>query len=403
MSEASRHETLRQDRARGHFAGDRDVRCRSSDDAAGDDAGPRDIPAPFAPFEYLVGRWNGQGVPKDNPAQQFRGWTEKHTWAWKFAQGKPVGLTLAIEGGKILASGTLTYEPASKSLRLEGIEPGPAERYLVFEGTLDKTGKHLVLDHTEAGVKAGKPTGTMRLSMWPNANFIRYTMAHDLKEAGSVQFTRLIEVGLTKDGESLGGAATFLRSAQVHRDRRGGHHDPDLSGPHLPDLLHGLPRRIQRESGKVHQEGQPDGGTRPANPGPANPPRPSVGRFEDAFANDVVDSPSQAKPAAGRVDQDHDKSPVDPGPNLSESNTSTTKIDPTKDDEHSALAKQASRRRLDSQAGPEPRKGRQHRRGSRLLPTGRQGLCQDARRQDRGGADQGARGSVRPAGRLGRF
>ena len=44
--------------------------------------------------------------------------------------------------------------------------------------------------------------------MWPNANFIRYTMAHDLKEAGSIQFTRLIEVGLTRDGESLAGAAT---------------------------------------------------------------------------------------------------------------------------------------------------------------------------------------------------
>ena len=47
----------------------------------------------------------------------------------------------------------------------------------------------------------------MRLSIWPNANFIRYTMAHDLKEAGSVRFTRLIEVGLTRDGESLAGTA----------------------------------------------------------------------------------------------------------------------------------------------------------------------------------------------------
>ena len=46
----------------------------------------------------------------------------------------------------------------------------------------------------------------MRVSLWPNANFIRYTMAHDLKEPGSVQFTRLIEVGLTKDGESLASA-----------------------------------------------------------------------------------------------------------------------------------------------------------------------------------------------------
>ena len=57
----------------------------------------RDIPAAFAPLEYLVGRWKGQGVPKDNPAQQFRGWTESHAWAWIFAEGKPTGLSVAIE------------------------------------------------------------------------------------------------------------------------------------------------------------------------------------------------------------------------------------------------------------------------------------------------------------------
>ena len=63
-----------------------------------DDAGQRDIPAAFAPFEYLIGRWNGQGIPKDNPAQKFRGWPETHTWAWKFAKGKPVGLTVDDRG-----------------------------------------------------------------------------------------------------------------------------------------------------------------------------------------------------------------------------------------------------------------------------------------------------------------
>ena len=43
-------------------------------------------PPLLLPFEYLVGRWNGQGVPKDNPAKQFRGWAETHTWAWMFAR-----------------------------------------------------------------------------------------------------------------------------------------------------------------------------------------------------------------------------------------------------------------------------------------------------------------------------
>ncbi|MGP0068474.1 MAG: TniQ family protein, partial [Isosphaeraceae bacterium] len=35
------------------------------------------------------------------------------------------------------------------------------------------------------------------------------------------------------------------RTSQVHRDRRGGDHEPDLPGPHVPDLLHGVPGRIQ--------------------------------------------------------------------------------------------------------------------------------------------------------------
>ena len=99
----------------------------------------------------------------------------------------------------------------------------------------------------------------MRLSMWPNANFIRYTMAHDLKEPGSVRFTHLIEVGLTKEGESLARDRPARRSAQVHRDRRRRHDDPHLSGPHVPDLLLGLQGRIQRKPREIHQESQPDG------------------------------------------------------------------------------------------------------------------------------------------------
>ena len=69
-----------------------------------------------------------------------------------------------------------------------------------------------MLDHVVAGGKSGKAPGKMRLSIWPNANFIRYTMAQDLQEPGSIQFTRLIEVGLTRDGESLGAGATSSSS-----------------------------------------------------------------------------------------------------------------------------------------------------------------------------------------------
>ena len=310
--------------------------------AGGDDAGPRDIPAPFAPFEYLVGRWNGQGVPKDNSAQKFRGWTETHTWAWKFAKGKPVGLTVAIEGGKILAAGALTYEPVRKVYRLEGIEPGPARAPLVFEGNLDKTGKHLVLEHSEGGGKSPNSMGTMRLSIWPNANFIRYTMAHDLREPGSVQFNRLIEVGLTMDGESLagvasaserpkcivtGGAATMTMSYQGRTFL--------ICCTGCRDEFNENPEKyIKKASLMADQAGKSKSG-RTAKSG--------VGRFEDAFANDVVEAPTQAKPAPNGSNKTMSKAQPAPDTKPADSITSTKKNSTTSDDDRAAVAKQASR------------------------------------------------------------
>jgi YHS domain-containing protein len=80
----------------------------------GADPDSRDLPPALAPFEFLIGRWKGQGVPRDNPSQRFRGWTETHTWAWVFAGGKPVGLTVSIQGGKVFGQGTLRYDPTNK-------------------------------------------------------------------------------------------------------------------------------------------------------------------------------------------------------------------------------------------------------------------------------------------------
>jgi YHS domain-containing protein len=310
--------------------------------AGGDDAELRDIPAPFAPFEYLVGRWNGHGVPKDNSAQKFRGWDEKHTWAWKFARGKPVGLTVAIEGGKVLAAGALTYEPVRKVYKLEGIEPGPARVPLVFEGTLDKTGKHLVLDHSETGEKSGKSKGTMRLSMWPNANFIRYTMAHDLKEPGSVQFAHLIEVGLTRDGESLAGAANASEAPKCIVTGGAATMTMSYQGRAFPicctgcrDEFNENPEKYLKKASLLAAQAGKSKSGRPASSG--------VGRFEDAFANDVVESPTQRKPAPDGANKIMTKAQPAPATRAADATTSTTKTGSTPDDDRAVVAKQASR------------------------------------------------------------
>ncbi len=173
-----------------------------------DDSPGRDIPAAFAPFEYLVGRWKGQGVPKDDSAQKFRGWTETHAWAWIFIKGKPTGLSIAIEGGKFLATGKLTYMADRKRYHLEGTEPKPGAGPIVLEGALDRSGKKLVLDEVAHASGARPDRGVLRLSLWPNANFIRYTMSLDRKEPGEVQFSHASEVSLTKEGESFAAGST---------------------------------------------------------------------------------------------------------------------------------------------------------------------------------------------------
>ncbi len=175
--------------------------------AAGDTPETRDIPAAFAPLDYLVGQWKGPGIPKDKSAEQFRGWPETHTWAWIFTKGKPSGLSVKIEGGKFLASGKVTYDPARKLYRLEGTQPEPRGDAIAFEGKLDGSGKQLVLERVAPlGGLAPEP-GAMRISLRPNGNFIRYTMTQDRKPSGAVQYSKTIEIGVTKEGETFAAGA----------------------------------------------------------------------------------------------------------------------------------------------------------------------------------------------------
>jgi YHS domain-containing protein len=174
------------------------------------DALAREIPAAFGPLEYLIGTWKGQGVPKDNSAQQFRGWDEKHAWAWVFDHGKPSGLSFTIEGGKFLASGKLTFDSKAKLYRLAGKEPGVRGKAIVFEGKFDASGKRLVLDRIQKQPAAEPDVDAMQVSLRPNANFLRYTMTQDKKPDGAARFARAIEVGVTREGETFaaGAAAT---------------------------------------------------------------------------------------------------------------------------------------------------------------------------------------------------
>ena len=161
-------------------------------------SGGDEIPPALAPFEYLIGPWHGTGIPVAN---KVRGWQEKHVWAWKFAKGKPIGMTVEVTSGKTLTKGALSFNPDTEQYRLDATDP--AGKPLAYAGTLDPAGKVLILDRTdEAGAKEKQ-----RLRLLLNGNKIRYTLFDERKEPGSPRFAPFIDSGMTKEGESLGGAA----------------------------------------------------------------------------------------------------------------------------------------------------------------------------------------------------
>jgi hypothetical protein len=263
-------------------------------DARADEPEGRDIPPAFASFEYLVGQWKGTGTPPKDSAQSFRGWTETHNWAWIFTKGKPTGMSVAIQGGKVLADGRLSYDAARKRYRLEGTAPKPDGGPIAFEGQLDAWGKLLVLDQIapEKPEASKADRGTIRLSIRPNANYIRYTMGVDRKEPGAPRFHRVTEVGLTRAGESLAGGATAADrrkcivtggAATMTLAYQGQSFDICCTG--CRDEFMENPEKYIKKAGVMAQSRESQ-----AKSGAAAPAR--VSRFEDAFSGDVADRPA---------------------------------------------------------------------------------------------------------------
>jgi YHS domain-containing protein len=150
----------------------------------------------------MIGAWKGTAVPRAN---RLKGWPENHLWAWKFSKGTPVGMTIELKGDKSLTKGQLAYDASTKTYTLEGTDSDG--KPVTYRGAMDKAGKALVLDRT-----GETPEGKERLTLRPNSNHIRYQLLLDRAEPGAPQYKNVIEVGLTKEGESFaaGGAAADL-------------------------------------------------------------------------------------------------------------------------------------------------------------------------------------------------
>jgi YHS domain-containing protein len=167
-------------------------------------AGPGldDVPESLAPLEYLIGGWKGVAAPQAN---RLKGWSETHRWAWKFAKGAPVGLSVTLDNDKLIKQGELSYDDATKTYRLKGTSPDV--KPVAYQGKLDATGKVLTL--VRDGVVDG---ANERIVLRPNSEKIRYTIVVERQEEGAPRYSRFLEVGVTKEGEAFaaGSAASDL-------------------------------------------------------------------------------------------------------------------------------------------------------------------------------------------------
>src|SRR5947209_14374966 len=98
------------------------------------------------PFNELIGRWRGTGIPEGTSEEKQRGfWSESIVWTWRFKKDD-AWLTVTFGKGKHFTGGQLHYLPDKDLYRLE--LRTPAKEALVFNGWLKA--RRLVLARTDA-------------------------------------------------------------------------------------------------------------------------------------------------------------------------------------------------------------------------------------------------------------
>lgn len=153
-----------------------------------DPRGPREA---LQPFNDLIGTWKATGTPEGTQAEKQRGfWTETMTWGWQF-KGKDAWLTVTLDKGKHFTRGELRHLPDKELYQLTLTTPTKEE--VVFTGKLDD--RRLTLAREDA---KSRDTHHLILSLLHSNRFV---YRYEVRPAGKTLFTRLYQVGATKEGE----------------------------------------------------------------------------------------------------------------------------------------------------------------------------------------------------------
>ncbi len=144
----------------------------------------------LAEFNPLVGGWRGVGQPVRNSNKGS--WSETAEWIWELKKDH-VGIRYAVKDGKHLQSALLTWDPQKKEFELTATLPDRSER--TYRGT--HAGTKLTLQ------SASDDAGDVHQIVITQLNEKRTLVLFQARAKGQQQFTRVAEVGYTREGTKL--------------------------------------------------------------------------------------------------------------------------------------------------------------------------------------------------------
>ncbi|MFN0197175.1 MAG: hypothetical protein ACKVT0_10535 [Planctomycetaceae bacterium] len=144
----------------------------------------------LAEFNSLIGDWRGVGMVKRNSTSGA--WKEAANWIWDF-DTTPIGIRYEVQDGKLLSTAHLSFDPEAKVYTLKTVSPDKVERS--YSGTLDD--KNLVLE-----TKSADDEDAYRMTI-TRLNEKRTLVLHEKRKANQTFFSRVAEVGYTREGTRL--------------------------------------------------------------------------------------------------------------------------------------------------------------------------------------------------------
>jgi hypothetical protein len=161
-------------------------------DEGGDDSARRRVDQQaLEPLGMLVGQWRGVGQPQR--ASTKGAWIEKSDWAWQFNDGAALAFT--APDSKSLTRGVLSRGEKEGEFVLEAATPaGESVRYI---GRQSEDGV-LILTADQSPEEA-----PARVTIRQVADGKRLVILYE-RRSGEDRFTRLAEVGYTRQGSGFG-------------------------------------------------------------------------------------------------------------------------------------------------------------------------------------------------------